>query len=122
MIDLVGCPCTGKNLVRFVHPAILAVLAREPLHGYLILERLVEGAMFRDQPPDPAGVYRILKNMAQEGLLTCTWDLKSSVPARRQYTVTQRGLACLGQWLETLETYQKSLDVLIGDIQQSLKV
>ena len=32
MIDLAGCPCTGKNLARLVHPAILAVLARESLH------------------------------------------------------------------------------------------
>jgi DNA-binding PadR family transcriptional regulator len=122
MIDLAGCPCTGKNLARLVHPAILAVLAQESLHGYLILERLAEAAMFRDQPPDPAGVYRILKTMEQEGLVTCAWDLQSSGPARRQYTVTDKGLVCLRTWLETLVNYRDSVDLLVETIQKTLRV
>jgi len=121
MIDLAGCPCTGKNLARLVHPAILAVLARESLHGYLILERLADAAMFRDQPPDPAGVYRILKTMEQEGLVTCAWDLQSSGPARRQYTITDRGLTCLRTWLETLMNYRNSVDRLVATVQKALE-
>jgi len=122
MIDLAGCPCTGKNLARLVHPAILAVLAQESLHGYLILERLADAAMFRDQPPDPAGVYRILKTMEQEGLMTCAWDLQSSGPARRQYTITGKGIACLRTWLETLINYRNSVDILIKTVQLSLNM
>jgi len=121
MIDLAGCPCTGKNLARLVHPAILAVLAHESLHGYLILERLADAAMFRDQPPDPAGVYRILKTMEQEGLVTCAWDLQSSGPARRQYTITDRGLTCLRTWLETLMNYRNSVDRLVATVQKALE-
>lgn len=86
-----GMPLHGKNLARLVHPAILAVLAQESLHDYLILERLADAAMFRDHPPDPAGVYRILKTMGQEELVTCAWDLQSSGLARRQYTITSKG-------------------------------
>ena len=121
MIDLAGCPCTGKNLARLVHPAILAVLAHESLHGYLILERLADAAMFRDQPPDPAGVYRILKTMEQEGLVTCAWDLQSSGPARRQYTITDRGVTCLRTWLETLVNYRSSVDRLVATVQTALE-
>lgn len=120
MIELVGCPCTGKNLARLVQPAILAVLARESLHGYLILERLGTESMFRDQPPDPAGVYRILKTMEQEGLVTCSWDLQGSGPARRQYTITERGVACLGKWLETITKYQRSVADLVALLENAL--
>lgn len=120
MIDLVECPCTGKNLTRFVHPAILAVLAQESLHGYLILERLAAEPMFRDQRPDPAGVYRMLKDMEQEELVTCTWDLQSSGPARRQYTITERGIACLRKWLETITNYQDSISILLEAIKNAL--
>jgi len=120
MIELSGCPCTGKNLARFVQPAILAVLARESLHGYRILERLTEEAMFRDQAPDAAGVYRVLKSMEQEGLVTCAWDLQTSGPARRQYTITARGRACLAQWLETITRYQGSISTLLETIRQAL--
>jgi len=121
MIELVDCPCTGKNLARLVHPAILAVLARESLHGYLILERLGTEAMFREQPPDAAGVYRILKTMEQEGLVTCSWDLQSSGPARRQYTITDKGRACLRKWLETITKYQHAIAVLAATIKKSLE-
>lgn len=121
-MDLVDCPCTGKNLARLVHPAILAVLARESLHGYLILERLAAEPMFREQPPDPAGVYRVLKAMEQEGMVTCSWDLQSSGPARRQYRITDRGMACLATWLETITNYQNSISVLLANIKAALHV
>lgn len=120
MTDLADCPCSGKNLARLVQPAILAVLARESLHGYRILERLGAEAMFRDQPPDPAGVYRILKSMEQEGLVTCAWDLTSSGPARRQYAMTDKGRACLEKWLMTITKYQASIAVLRDSITKAL--
>jgi DNA-binding PadR family transcriptional regulator len=122
VIDLVDCPCTGKNLARLLHPAILTVLAQESLHGYRILERLADETMFHGQPPDPAGVYRILKSMEQEGLVTCNWDLQSSGPARRQYTITERGMACLSKWLETITTYQNSITMLRTTIRKALGV
>ena len=57
------------NLPRFVQPVILAVLSSGPLHGYLVVQRLAETSLFRKQPPDATGVYRMLRNMEQEGVL-----------------------------------------------------
>jgi len=115
-----GCACTGKNLVRLVRPAILTVLAEESLHGYRILERLAGMAMFHGQPPDPAGIYRVLKSMEQEGLVHCAWDLQGSGPARRQYALAARGRSCLEQWLGTLEDYFASVGELVDDIRRVL--
>lgn len=115
-----GCACTGKNLTRLVRPAILAVLARENLHGYLILERLAERAMFNEQPADPAGIYRVLKSMELEGLVTCAWDMQGSGPARRQYALTDRGRSCLGQWLDTLEEYLASVEDIVNNARSAL--
>ena len=115
-----GCACTGKNLVRLVRPAILTVLAEENLHGYRILERLAGMAMFHGQPPDPAGIYRVLKSMEQEGLVHCAWDLQGSGPARRQYALAARGRSCLEQWLGTLEDYFASVGELVDDIRRVL--
>ncbi|MFT4301670.1 MAG: PadR family transcriptional regulator [Desulfovibrio sp.] len=115
-----GCACTGKNLTRLVRPAILAVLARENLHGYLILERLAERAMFNEQPADPAGIYRVLKSMELEGLVTCAWDMQGSGPARRQYALTDRGRSCLGQWLGTLEEYLASVQDIVDNARSAL--
>ena len=115
-----GCACTGKNLVRLVRPAILTVLADENLHGYRILERLAGMAMFHGQPPDPAGIYRVLKSMEQEGLVRCAWELQGSGPARRQYALAPRGRSCLEQWLGTLEDYFASVGELVDDIRRVL--
>ena len=61
MMELDNCPCSGANLPRFVQPVILAVLSSGPLHGYLVVQRLAETSLFRKQPPDATGVYRMLR-------------------------------------------------------------
>ena len=85
------CPCTGKTLAKIVQPAVLAVLAEHPLHGYLVVQRLGEMMMFRGEYPDPAGVYRVLKSMDRRGLVTSSWDLGTAGPAKRRFTLTDLG-------------------------------
>ena len=110
------CACTGKTLARIVQPAVMAVLADEPLHGYLIVQRLIELKMFRDQAPDPAGVYRVLRTMETEGLVTATWNLAELGPAKRCFKLTPCGRACLERWVQTLEEYASSIEDLLTTI------
>jgi len=109
----------GKTLARIVQPAVMAALAKEPLHGYLIVQRLGTMAMFRGQSPDPTGVYRVLKSMERDGLVESTWDMAGSGPARHCYALTPAGHACLEQWLLTLKTYQKSIGELVRTLQHA---
>ena len=74
MVELTDCPCSGVNLPRFVQPVILAMLAEGPLHGYLVAQQLAETPLFRKQPPDATGVYRVLKAMEQNGVLRSDWE------------------------------------------------
>ena len=106
MMELDNCPCSGANLPRFVQPVILAVLSSGPLHGYLVVQRLAETSLFRKQPPDATGVYRMLRNMEQEGVLESDWELENSGPARKRYTLTEKGGHCLDQWMRTLTSHQ----------------
>ena len=70
-------------------------------------------AMFRDNPPDLTGLYRLLKSMEQRGLLTSTWDLAEHGPAKRRYKLTRSGRACLHKWSQTLADYAVALtDIL----------
>jgi DNA-binding PadR family transcriptional regulator len=103
------CACSGKTLMRLLRPAVLRVLTDGPLHGYVIAQRLGELVMFRDQPADATGLYRALKDMEKEGLLTSEWDTGESGPARRRYQVTARGRKCLEQWKETLTAYGNAI-------------
>ena len=110
-----NCPCTGENLEKLIHPAILTLLFdREELHGYSIVQKLQETCMLQGKKPDPAGVYRCLKHMEQGGYVTAIWEVSSSGPARKLYKITDEGLACLKTWINTLESYHNSLGLFLS--------
>ena len=113
-MDFDECACSGKSLRRLVQPAVMAVLAKEALHGYLIAQRLQEMAMFKGQPPDPTGIYRILKAMEEDALVVSTWDLAETGPARRRFELTAKGEACLARWIHTLQEYQEAIEELLA--------
>jgi len=114
------CACSGKNLTRQVRPAVLAILAGGEEHGYLIVQHLAELRLFGDnETPDPSGVYRVLKQMETEGLVTSSWDTDGSGPARRLFALTEAGTACLTHWISTLEEYVAGLQELIGMMRQA---
>jgi len=116
-MDFSECSCSGKSLGRLLQPAIMAVLAREPVHGYLIAQRLEQMAMFKSRPPDHTGIYRLLKSMEEHGLVASTWDLADSGPAKRRFELTARGKGCLARWTQTLADYRKA----IGDLLEVLE-
>jgi PadR family transcriptional regulator, regulatory protein PadR len=113
-MNLNQCSCSGKNLVRLLKPAIMGILARQPVHGYLLAQRLKAMTMFKGQPIDPTGMYRHLKTMEDEGLVASSWDLAEAGPARRRYSLTADGLECLALWTETLEQYRDSVTEILG--------
>jgi PadR family transcriptional regulator, regulatory protein PadR len=113
-MNLSQCSCSGKNLVRLLKPAIMGILARQPVHGYLLAQRLKAMTMFKGQAIDPTGMYRHLKSMEDEGLEASSWDLAEAGPARRCYSLTAEGLECLALWTETLEQYRDSVTEILG--------
>ncbi len=102
--------------MRLVRPAVMAVLARKGtvLHGYLVVQRLREIAAFEDDPPDAAGVYKVLKTLEREKMVASRWDLSESGRPKRGFKLTARGSACLRQWVATLAAYRESIDQILG--------
>jgi len=100
----------------------MAVLARAPggLHGYLISQHLRSTAIFGDSPPDATGLYRALKAMEKEGYLTSEWDVEGGGPAKRVYALTRDGRDCLRRWVDTLESYSKTLQRTVKFVKQSI--
>jgi len=117
-MDYNHCSCSGKSLARLLQPAVMAVLAGEALHGYLIAQRLKRMKMFKDRQPDPTGLYRLLKSMEEDGLVKYEWDLADSGPAKRRYELTADGYDCLAQWTHTLTDYNQALAELLKVIKK----
>jgi DNA-binding PadR family transcriptional regulator len=83
-MEMDKCPCSGRTLGKLLQPAAMAVLASEPLHGYLVVQRLRKLAMFKAQRPDPTGLHRLLKEMEKAGLLSSEWDMPDSGSVKRR--------------------------------------
>jgi PadR family transcriptional regulator, regulatory protein PadR len=119
--DLGNCPCTGRHTERFIQPAVLSLIAEEPLHGYLIVQRLREMPMFEGQAPDATGVYRFLKAMEKRGLVVSAWDVSRVGPARKQIRITDLGRECLQNWVTSLRGYHEQLGALLKVLANSAR-
>lgn len=107
-----SCACSGGNLPRFVQPVLLALLAREPMHGYALVQKLEETGLFIPTP-DMTGCYRMLRDMERSGVLEMTTD-KGDGPARRKYAVSALGRRCLNRWTASLTSNRDHLDRVLS--------
>jgi DNA-binding PadR family transcriptional regulator len=113
-VDLDQCACSGRTLDRLLRPTVLALLAREKNHGYNVVHQLRELEMFTEVPPDTSGVYRALKSMEEEGLISSSWEFGDTGPAKKQYALTKDGKVCLKRWSETLQIYRTQIDGVLA--------
>jgi PadR family transcriptional regulator PadR len=89
------------RIERFVEPALLLLLRERPMHGYELLERLPEvtGDVAR---VDVGNLYRVLRALEDEGIVTSEWSAELPGPARRTYELTEAGRRLLDRWAEAL--------------------
>jgi DNA-binding PadR family transcriptional regulator len=104
-----------------VQPAILAVLAEGPVHGYRLVDRLGAMAAFAGHKPDASGVYRLLKAMEGRELVLFSWDASQTGPVKRTCTITPKGRRCLGHWVQTLEEYRSRITSLLKAARNAAK-
>jgi DNA-binding PadR family transcriptional regulator len=121
MSTLRECACSGKSLPRLLRPGIMAFLARRKAHGYQIAQHLSGMRTFDGREPDHPGVYRALKDMADEGLVNASWETGDSGPAKRVFALTDAGRACLETWLTTLYAYRDAIDELLALLREARK-
>jgi PadR family transcriptional regulator PadR len=90
---------------------LLLLLAERSAHGYDLVERL---RLLGVRIEEPAPVYKALRHMDQEHLVTTTWKLSSQGPTRREYTLTPEGREQLKDWValvnQSRDTLQRCLE------------
>jgi len=90
---------------RFVEPALLLLLRERPHHGYELIERLPEVAG-EETRIDVGNLYRLLRALEAEGVVTSEWSAELPGPAKRTYELTPEGLRLLDHWAEALRSAQ----------------
>lgn len=73
----------------YLRSCVLLLLTEGPKHGYELLVQLSDRGYGN---ADPGGLYRALRIMEEEGLVSSSWEYGDFGPARRVYAVTDDGL------------------------------
>jgi poly-beta-hydroxybutyrate-responsive repressor len=89
---------------RFVEPSLLLLLRERPLHGYELIERLPEVA--GEGRVDVGNLYRLLRALEAESLVSSEWSAELPGPAKRTYELTDEGRRLLDRWAEALRQAQ----------------
>lgn len=77
---------------NFLQPCLLLLLRERSDHGYELAARL---RPMHDGDGDAGGVYRVLRGLERHGLVRSEWQTSDVGPARRTYSITPEGVACL---------------------------
>jgi poly-beta-hydroxybutyrate-responsive repressor len=92
---------------RFAEPAVLLLLRERPVHGYELLEQLPE---VTGERVDMGNLYRFLRVLEADGIVSSRWDDAAPGPSKRVYELTDEGSALLEQWAEALRGSQARID------------
>ena len=90
---------------RFLEPALLLLLRERPHHGYELIERLPELAG-EETRIDVGNLYRLLRALEAEGVVTSEWSADLPGPAKRTYELTPEGRRLLDRWADALRSAQ----------------
>lgn len=92
---------------NFVLPFILLLLSKFSLHGYELSQKL---EAFGFKTLDQGNLYRLLRQLEKDELVSSEWDTTGTGPAKRRYSITKAGVTYLKGYANQLETYQSLLD------------
>jgi PadR family transcriptional regulator, regulatory protein PadR len=102
---------------RFAEPSLLLLLRERPMHGYELIERLPEVAGAESRV-DVGNLYRLLRGLEDEGVVTSEWSADLPGPAKRTYELTDEGRALLDRWAESLREAQGVLSSFLERYEQ----
>jgi len=92
-------------------PYVLLAISAQKAHGYYI-EQYLRGLGLAQV--EMSRIYRTLRQLEAQGLLTSAWEAGPGGPARRVYTLTGPGRAWLQSGAAMLEGYRSAIDAFFG--------
>lgn len=96
---------------HYLKPCLLLLLSEGSSHGYDLLDQ-VRGLGIRGA--EPGGLYRYLRAMEKEELVSSWWEPSQAGPARRTYVLTDKGKKALDDSISALREVREILVSLVG--------
>lgn len=109
------------NLSRFVEPVLLLLLKEKGRsYGYDLSGDLPRYAL-TDAEVERAALYRTLRQLEANGMVTSEWETDQSGPARRVYRLTSEGEKHLEEWAAVLEHVSRSMARFVRSARKALR-
>ena len=108
-IDDNSCHRAGIGAIQAL---LLRIIDEHPEHGYSLMQRasdLTDDAY----SPESGTIYTILRRLEKKGLVTSTWERTDSHPAKRVYSISDRGKLMLDQVVKMMKTNRGIIDAII---------
>lgn len=102
-----------RRMTGFLHPCLLLQLYDQDRHGYDLLQGLQEFMAGADEY-DPSIIYRIMREMEENGLVESYEGTVSRGPRRRMYSLTLEGKKQLSRWIEDLKKTRDEINHLLS--------
>ena len=99
------------RIERFVEPALLLALVGGRSHGYDLAERLAD--VIGVESVDYGNLYRLLRSLEQEGIVSSEWEEQAEAPSKRQYELTESGELLLEAWADALRKTDERISDLL---------
>lgn len=96
---------------RFSEPALLLLLRERATHGYELLEALP--SLTGEARVDMGNLYRVLRALEEDGLVTSRWEAGAPGPAKRTYELTAEGNRLLDEWAAALRRSRERIETFI---------
>jgi PadR family transcriptional regulator, regulatory protein PadR len=98
---------------RYIQPSILLGLLLKASYGYELIQNIQKFGFVEGQAP-PGMIYRHLRQLEEDGLVSSNWETKGTGPAKRMYTVTEEGKEVLAIWIDYMDKQARTLNDFIA--------
>jgi len=93
---------------RYMQPSILLSLKRKPSYGYELIQNISEFGFVEGKAP-PGMIYRHLRELEENGLVSSEWQTEETGPAKRIYRLTAEGSEVLDFWIDYMKSQAERL-------------
>jgi PadR family transcriptional regulator PadR len=94
----------------YLRPCLLLMLAEGPSHGYELLEQVRRLGL---RGAEPSALYRSLRAMEREALVSSSWEMSRAGPPRRTYLLSDAGHRALRSSVGSLRDVQRLLGTML---------
>jgi poly-beta-hydroxybutyrate-responsive repressor len=98
----------SKKPERYMQPSILISLKQKPSYGYELIKKIAQFGFIEGKAP-PGMIYRHLRELEENGLVSSEWQTDETGPAKRIYHLTEEGGEVLDYWIEYMKTQADKL-------------